>query len=382
MNDFKFDVDALFGEQVKYDPTSIEKLQYGSRTRPRKTSLTHGKSFTKLIGHHNGMTSNEISIYENTQMYYSELEQIITDKFWGLDKESNDEFYERCEMKDEDDYSFQHELFCKTQHMKKIWENNEIINKKLNKEQNEIIENNAREEYLKTFYSVTNSGDIMNYKWPTRDIFPSTENNNNGNNGNNGNNNNQNGYEIWNLVGEPSTIHLDGLQQSRTISLNGETYDPRKTASIADLAMRPAGTRKNKPSNNSNNNNNNNNTNSLIQQQLSYSSLPHSPHSPHSAHSPSHNNTNGMYALDSPAGNGLVRELSIPSIQPSNHGNHSVISASSPLAGISKLNQPSSHRNKINLLEISNGKYLTGNLYYFLFYFSESTLSHSSLYLF
>jgi hypothetical protein len=367
VSDFKLDVDALFGEQVLHDPESIDNLKRGTRTRPRKTSLTHGKSFMRLSSAHLGMDPSDISLYENKEMEKAEIEQTKTDQFWGLDKEFHDKLSEISLMAKEDFLSQQHELFCKIECMKKLWEDEEIQYQEYVRNEQEIEEENARNIYLRAFYAATDSGDIMSYPWPTRDTYPNPEN------GNDDEPQQQqqsreksNGYEIWNLVGEPSTIHLDGLQQSRTISLNGETHDPRKTASIADLAMRPIGTRKNKPSHHHH-------------QQQPGTGGSHAPsHHSHSAHS-----VNGIYSVDSPSSflgmasppapttgpspvHGLTRELSLPSIQSSNQSQHSnAMSASSPMGpgGVSKYNQPSfssSHRNKINLLELNNAKYLAG----------------------
>jgi hypothetical protein len=348
-DDQELDVDALFGEQFRYDPESVDQLRRGTRTRPRKTSLTHGRSFMRLSCAHTGMSGNEVSLYESLEMTKAEREQTQLDSFWGLDKEANDKANEIAQMRQEEVHSVAHEMYCKTEEMKKFWEEEEILSSELQRKEKNIEEENARAEYLRDFYAAAASGDIINYKWPTRSSFvpplsavavdPEEGNQTD----------RANGYEIWNLVGEPSTIHLDGLQQSRTISLNGETYDPRKTASIADLAMRPVGTRRNKP-----------------HQHTHHSSSPHHHHS---------NSANGIYSVETPsflASSGplplqLAKDWSVPSVHSSSQGVGSVISSSSP-APASKLTQPSSHshRNKINLLELNNSKYLAGLFLTFL----------------
>lgn len=356
------DVNRLFDDKLN-DPNTVEQFHRGTRTRPRKTSLTHGKSFYRLLGSHHGLSDNEIAIYENKQMHLAELEQISTDKFWGLDKEYHDECRESQLMKAEDDYSYLHEHYCKSESLKKFWEEQEILNEEKRKNEMNSAEDQARISYLQTFYTVANSGDIINYKWPTNDHYsfnPATIER--GVEGEKSFTSRTEGFEIWNLVGEPSTIHLDGLQQSRTISLNGETHDPRKTASIADLAMRPAGTRKNKPSHSHTGHGPHSSSHHQLQTQHSYSSIPQTPHS---LHSPSYYGAanHGVHSIDSPSSfqpptHGLAREPSLPSIQSAQ--SHSVVSASSPMHGISKLN--STHRTKVNLLELNNAKYLTGHL--------------------
>lgn len=247
MNEFKFDVDALFGEQAVKETEANETIRRGTRTRARKKSLTHGRSFGKLVSIHHGMSSTEVSNFELSEMRVAERDQTRTDMFWGLDKEAGDRACEIQMMAHEAEYSSQHELYCKTLNMHTLWEKEEVMRKEKEFIMSCLEEDNAGVSYMKTFYSTSTSGDIINFKWPTRPKMnehsqPHEEaliNNQKG----------INGFEIWTLVGEPSTIHLDGLQQSRTVSLNGDTYDPRKTASIADLAMRPAGTRKNKSAN-------------------------------------------------------------------------------------------------------------------------------------
>jgi hypothetical protein len=334
--DFPLDVNALLGEQMIYDPESVDELRRGTRTRPRKTSLTHGRSFMRLSSAHTGMSGKEVSFYEGLEMAKAEREQTQLDSFWGLDKEANDKANEVAQMRREEIHSAAHEMYCKVEKMKRLWKEQEVLTAESRRKEQSFEEENARATYLRDFYTAAASGDIINYKWPTKSSFPSVDKQDN-------NYDKSNGYEIWNLVGEPSTIHLDGLQQSRTISLNGETYDPRKTASIADLAMRPVGTRRNKP------------PPQQQHQPLSHSSSPQH-------HSSS---VNGIYSVETPsflASNGSLplqstKDWSVPSVH-SSQGAGSVISASSP-APASKLTQ-ASHRNKINLLELNNSKYLAG----------------------
>lgn len=275
MSDFRVDFDALFTEQVIKE-TDINEYKKGTRIRARKTSLTHGKSFAKLSGAHTGLSSFEVSTFELSEMNQAECEQTQTDSFWGLDKEARDKANEIALMTIEEAHSAAHELYCKTESMQRLWEEEEIYWAERAAIESKKDEDAACMAYLRDFYATTDSGYIMQYQWPTKKSFPD--------NGNNNNSLNESkkiqGYEIWNLVGEPSTIHLDGLQQSRTISLNGDTYDPRKTASIADLAMRPAGTRKNKPTNHHHQQNNNNNSSNINNiNNLSIQSNPNGTHS-------------------------------------------------------------------------------------------------------
>lgn len=360
MSDFRVDFDALFTEQVLKENDSNEQFKRGNRIRARKTSLTHGKSFAKLSGAHIGLNSFEVSTYENSEMLQAEKEQTQTDKFWGLDKESKDKSNEISLMSKEEVYSAAHELYCKTENMQKLWEEEEIYWAERVAIENKKEEENACMTYLRDFYSSTNSGYIMNYKWPTKVSYQDNSNTSALNDSKK-----VQGFEIWNLVGEPSTIHLDGLQQSRTISLNGDTYDPRKTASIADLAMRPAGTRKNKPShhqqqqNNNNIGNNNNSFNQTVNSNLhsvdSFSPFP-------SISSPNTPNLQQQQQSQSQL------QYQNKSNQNQNHSFNSIpfSAQSSP----SKANM--TQKTKLNLLELNNAKYLAGNIFFlfcFLFYF-------------
>mmetsp|Transcript_1868 Transcript_1868/g.2965 ORF Transcript_1868/g.2965 Transcript_1868/m.2965 type:complete len:680 (-) Transcript_1868:102-2141(-) len=245
------DVDALFGVEAVKETEANESIRRGTRTRARKMSLTHGKSFAKLFSNHSGLSVDEVASFESTQMTFAEFEQTGTDKFWGLDKEAGDRSLEVALMNKAAEESAAHELFCKTMLTQKKWEEEEALRIRQEAFHASVEEESARQSYLKSFYSATYSGDIMHYKWPTRPEVKCDDDLQAAGSDRLKSRNNRSvseGYEIWTMEGEPSTIHLDGLQQSRTVSLNGETYDPRKIASIADLAMRPAGTRKNKQS--------------------------------------------------------------------------------------------------------------------------------------
>lgn len=251
---FKVDVDALFGEQAVRENEHSEALRRGTRRQARRSSLTHGRSFASLQSHHIGMSVDEVADFERSEMSKAETEQRQTDNFWGFDKEAIDGAHELENMIREDEYSQALEAYHKTSNQQKLWREDEELRLARERKNATANEENARNVYLKSFYASQISGDIMKFKWPTRpevkcdedlaaaDLAASNHD------GSRSRARTAGDFEIWTLEGEPSTIHLDGLQQSRTITLSGETYDPRKIASIADLAMRPAGTRSQKGS--------------------------------------------------------------------------------------------------------------------------------------
>ena len=246
---FKVDVDALFGEQAARESEANVSMRRGTRLHARKASLTHGRSFGNLKSKHSGLSTDEVAKFEIEEMRKVESEQRQTDNFWGFDKESIDVKMELSNMILADEHSQAHELYCKTTGQQEAWRREEEKKLANLRYVASLNEENARNIYMKAFYSAEISGDIMKFKWPTRpEVKPDDEllatELAAQNREVKGKSRSAGDYQIWTLEGEPSTIHLDGLQQSRTISLNGETYDPRKTASIADLAMRPAGTRR------------------------------------------------------------------------------------------------------------------------------------------
>jgi hypothetical protein len=250
---FKVDVDALFGEQAVRENEYSEALRRGTRKQARRASLTHGRSFASLQSPHLGMSLDEVANFEVSEMKKAEMEQRKTDNFWGFDKEAVDVAHELDNMIREDDYSQALEIYCKTSNQQKAWREEEARRLANERYISSLNEDAARNNYMKSFYGSQVSGDIMKFKWPTRpevkcdDELAATGDTAGTNpEATRSQTRTAGDFEIWTLAGEPSTIHLDGLQQSRTISLNGETYDPRKIASIADLAMRPAGTRSHK----------------------------------------------------------------------------------------------------------------------------------------
>ena len=161
------DVSALFGEQAVKELEENLKLRRGTRTKPRKASMTHAKSFKYLFNPHTQMSSEQVAQFEESLMKRAEFEQTFVDRFWGLDKEAADSAYERKEMSREDELSTSHENYCNMTSQQAVWEREERRQHEEIQQQRAEDERLARHEYMSIFHSVDSSGDIIHFKWPT-----------------------------------------------------------------------------------------------------------------------------------------------------------------------------------------------------------------------
>lgn len=198
------DVSALFGEQAVKELEENLKIRRGTRTKPRKSSMTHSKSFKYLFNPHTQMSPEQVAQFEEGLMKRAEFEQTFVDRFWGLDKEAADSAREQKLMSIEDELSTSHEYHCNMTAQHRIWLQQE---EKTRQEQNERLredEKFAQMNYMQIFHSVNSSGDIMHFRWPTdkHGAQYSTS---------------KTGYEINTSATDSSTVHIDGHQQSRSI---------------------------------------------------------------------------------------------------------------------------------------------------------------------
>ena len=192
-------------------------------------------------------------------MERAENEQTAVDLFWGLDKEASDCSRERILMEKEFERSTQHEYYYQTSIMRSRWEEEDRDLNYHKACEAATKENQARKQYLKSFYNAESSAEIIYFDWPTapRATTPSRSTKNKKSVEDLVGNllqHSDSDFELVNLNEDGSTIHLGGLQQSRAIAAvyssatisafdQDEDRSPmvrsRSHATIAELAMRP-----------------------------------------------------------------------------------------------------------------------------------------------
>lgn len=213
-------IEQLFGVQSTEAYSKYINTRTGTRSQPRKGSVTRGRSL-KIVDYHGSMTVDEVANFELKNMRQAELQQTKVDKFWGLDKEKFDSMHELIVMSFEDERSHKLRNFIRKEQLIRNWQEEE--KKKLKDQSDNIREQQAREDYMNFFYETKSSGSILKYSWPTREHVTSTI-------GDNQLNERTLGFDINIIDATISTIHNEGLQQSRNISTAGSKFQSRKSS--------------------------------------------------------------------------------------------------------------------------------------------------------
>ena len=178
--------------------------------------------------------------FEVGGMYRAELEQLNHgDKFWGKDKESEGAEDERGRMDIENRRSF----FLERQHRQAIlhsnWQQEFAAEREAKAYESALAELNDRKAYLKFMFSSRSSVDVMKYQWKSKAIVNCIVNKSQI--GENTSNDGFRGTEIVEILNRPVSlslpepnqqtkfsVHLDGLQQTRALTLNGSATKPEE----------------------------------------------------------------------------------------------------------------------------------------------------------
>lgn len=234
--DDNFDVQSLFGVQAAEAYSKNMRNRRGTRMKAtgcKNTIMTHADSFEASV-----------SSLEDQNMAAAESEQRRWDNFWGLDKEARDSAVEGTLMVKEEKISTYNELVRKRHHLFTVWEMEENLKLEQEKAKAVVHEEEARYAYMKLIHSAQSSGEIINYKWPTR---PNTQTDNNFysnfdlSDGKRDGSLIEVGFDLLPNQPPSCTLLSANFQQSKYISFssNGEIFDPTKTNSIADLSFTP-----------------------------------------------------------------------------------------------------------------------------------------------
>ena len=178
--------------------------------------------------------------FELAGMYRAELEQLNRgDKFWGKDEEAKGASDERSRMDIENKRSF----FLELQHRQAIlhgkWQQEFAAEKDAKDFENALAELNDRKAYLKFVFSSDSSIDVMNYQWKSKAVVNCIMNKPKFGDIPIAGSDDFRGTEIIGTLNRPVSlslpepnqqmkfsVHLDGLQQTRALTLRGAAAKP------------------------------------------------------------------------------------------------------------------------------------------------------------
>lgn len=203
--------------------------------KQRKTTIM--KRPTPLIGAKGGaFGSNKLTSHvtnvpvgyevEAVLMGKEEHDQRRQDRFWGLDKDSQDRIAERASMGQEDLLSQQNELFCKQTDLQRKWDREFHRKVLLENRAKALQKEEERQQYLKFLSFAESSEEVISRVWnplsleqPSPAFHPATSQSTIG----------ESTLSLPNassLVG--TSVHVDGLQKSRAI-VNEAAFSYRET---------------------------------------------------------------------------------------------------------------------------------------------------------
>jgi len=200
------------------------------RSQQVQTDSSESRTYNYI---HSTMTDQEITAYELNNMVAAENDQNKVDKFWGLDKEANDKLREQCDMFQEEVHSISYERYLRRRALVSQWENEYLTSKESITSEMLSIESRLRRDYLRQLYICYSPADVINYKWPPLSQIDTSES---------FHEEYKNSWKTidafnldkglnFSLEFMESTIHLDGLQQSKTI-LTGDSSGDNDPASL------------------------------------------------------------------------------------------------------------------------------------------------------